>query len=348
MIKKTIGIPFLLTKVDKFKISVIITAYDRRKFILEALESALNQTLPPSRYEVIVISNFDIQLLKEEIKPPITLIKMSGTIGEYLFEGISRAQNEIITFLEDDDIWDKGRLMEIVKFFSSFPKVKYYHNSQWYIDGDRKIITPLFHNPMKTNSESYRLTPTKYKDISKLISLATGFNLSSIAISKSAFLDSLDSLKIIPTNPDGFFFWKAVINGNEIYQDNRKLTGYRMHDQNLSLSKDTISKANDLSRQLETFKILLKHVQMNFREEKIVHNYLELQCLEWKSQQLMILGKRRRDIIPYFLKILKFMMIVFMDLTILRVIIYIMSYLIHPKLYSFIVEKISINAYAHQ
>ncbi|MEM3455352.1 MAG: hypothetical protein QXT72_02190 [Candidatus Micrarchaeia archaeon] len=42
----------------KLYISIIITAHDRRDFIRDAIQSALNQTLEKSLYELIVIKNF--------------------------------------------------------------------------------------------------------------------------------------------------------------------------------------------------------------------------------------------------------------------------------------------------
>ncbi|MCL5017733.1 MAG: glycosyltransferase family 2 protein [Candidatus Parvarchaeota archaeon] len=39
-------------------ITVIIAAYGRRTFLKEAIASALDQTLPRSKYEIVVIKNF--------------------------------------------------------------------------------------------------------------------------------------------------------------------------------------------------------------------------------------------------------------------------------------------------
>jgi len=39
-------------------ISVIVTAHNRREFLLDAVNSALNQTLPKDEYEIIVVRNF--------------------------------------------------------------------------------------------------------------------------------------------------------------------------------------------------------------------------------------------------------------------------------------------------
>ncbi|ACP54591.1 glycosyltransferase family 2 protein [Saccharolobus islandicus] len=39
-------------------ISVIITAYNRKQFLLDAIKSALNQTLNRTEYEILVAKNF--------------------------------------------------------------------------------------------------------------------------------------------------------------------------------------------------------------------------------------------------------------------------------------------------
>ncbi len=49
-------------------ISVIITAYNRKEFILEALQSAVNQTLKRDKYEIICIKNFKDAKIDRYIK----------------------------------------------------------------------------------------------------------------------------------------------------------------------------------------------------------------------------------------------------------------------------------------
>ena len=43
---------------DKPYISVIITAYKRKEFILGAVNSVINQSLEKSKYEIIVVKNY--------------------------------------------------------------------------------------------------------------------------------------------------------------------------------------------------------------------------------------------------------------------------------------------------
>ena len=59
-------------------ISVIITAYNRRDYLIDAMNSVLSQTLKKERYEVIVVKNFYDKELDE-------FIYKNGFISSILF-----------------------------------------------------------------------------------------------------------------------------------------------------------------------------------------------------------------------------------------------------------------------
>jgi len=67
MKKPYIKLP-VIGNVGKPYISVIITAYDRKKYLLGAVQSALNQTLPKDLYEVIVIKNFRDETIDRQLE----------------------------------------------------------------------------------------------------------------------------------------------------------------------------------------------------------------------------------------------------------------------------------------
>jgi len=54
--------------VGKPYISVIITAYNRKKYLLGAVRSALDQTLPKDLYEVIVVKNFRDETIDRQLE----------------------------------------------------------------------------------------------------------------------------------------------------------------------------------------------------------------------------------------------------------------------------------------
>ena len=48
-------------------ISVIISAHNRKEYLLEAIKSVVNQTLDPKNYEIIVVKNFKDKTVDEYI-----------------------------------------------------------------------------------------------------------------------------------------------------------------------------------------------------------------------------------------------------------------------------------------
>ncbi|ADB86783.1 glycosyltransferase family 2 protein [Saccharolobus islandicus] len=85
-------------------ISVIIAAHNRREFLLDAVNSALNQTLPKDEYEIIVVKNFseyDDILKNLDVK---TVFSNEENQGADIVNALSYAEGEFICFL-DDDIW---------------------------------------------------------------------------------------------------------------------------------------------------------------------------------------------------------------------------------------------------
>jgi glycosyltransferase involved in cell wall biosynthesis len=94
------------------KISVIIAAYNAETYLGEALESILNQQLPPS--EIIVVDDGSADRTAELIKRCFPTIK-------YFFQentgfptacnlGVKAAKGEYLAFLDADDIWSANKL----------------------------------------------------------------------------------------------------------------------------------------------------------------------------------------------------------------------------------------------
>ena len=101
------------------KISVIITAYNRQNFIKQALASCLDQTLSPEMYEIIVLKNFDYTPIAENTrKVNIRYIRYTDEkVGEMVMKGIEAATYDIISFLDDDDLFspEKSKLHGLYK-----------------------------------------------------------------------------------------------------------------------------------------------------------------------------------------------------------------------------------------
>jgi glycosyltransferase involved in cell wall biosynthesis len=123
-------------------ISVIVTAYNRRRHLPFALRSLEAQTLPRDKFEVIVVKNFDD-------KESDSIISRNGWKdvynddpyhGRMVLAGLEESRGEIITFLDDDDMYVNNRLEEAYKAFTSFKRLVYFHNSQTIIDDNGSVL----------------------------------------------------------------------------------------------------------------------------------------------------------------------------------------------------------------
>ncbi len=183
-------------------ISVIIPSYNRKDFLLNAIKSVLNQTLDKKYYEVIVIKNYNDDIIDNFINVNnIKNIVMDGTIGEFLYAGVSIASGEVISFLDDDDLFTHNKLEVILNKFKSSNTV-YYHNDHITIN-------------------------EKYQKFDSNLGKSIIFNLSSISVKKT--IVNLNHLKKINSNTDHFMYLLALESNQKIIAGKEKLTYYMFH-----------------------------------------------------------------------------------------------------------------------
>ena len=331
----------------ELKISVILTAYDRKTYINQAIKSVSEQTLGHSEFEVIIVSNFEVSRSHCPPDLQVSNVLMGGTMGEFLYAGIIAAKSDIIAFLDDDDTWDRNHLKEILSAFDSKQQISYYHNSERYIDRTGQEISVPFQNPRRTNNRYYKISPSDRKNILKLINMGAGFNLSSIAVLKSKIYYLLPVLQKILTNPDGLFFWGTIITGGEIYLNNKKLTSYRAHTTNISMSNNSEMRALELSRQMETFHLLEKLCDTFENDERLskVRKFLRLQVLVWGIHYLMYSNGSRRQVIHNQKEIAKHWRYFDYSVT-LGVLLRSVFFIVHPNLLNILNRLVSFGGIA--
>ena len=219
-------------------ISVIVTAHDRRRYLPDALRSLERQTLDKGKFEVIVVKNFEDPISDKVIrrngwKNIITDIK---PLGGKIVIGIEEARGEVITFLEDDDMYVPGRLETIERAFGGRKDIIYFHNDHTDIDEEGNIIptkrTRFWTTDLIIN-EKVKSIPCSLDYISILT--GANFNSSSIAIKRPLLQDrDLKVLKALPTAVDLYFYAKAFTSRGSIYLSPLELTMYRVHLESFS------------------------------------------------------------------------------------------------------------------
>ena len=186
-------------------ISVIITAYNRKEFLLNSIKSVLNQTIDKKSYEIIVIKNFTDETIDDFInKNNIKRILMNGTVGEFLDKGILAANGEIISFLDDDDLFFSNKLGIVYNEFKKDNTIVYYHNLSV---------------PINENGETINING---------MNASLDFNMSSISIKKS--IVKIYNADKINTSQDTLMYLYALESGKNIIKGKEKLTYYMFHN----------------------------------------------------------------------------------------------------------------------
>jgi len=214
-------------------ISVIIATYNRKEFLLDAIKSAINQTLDKKYYEIIVIKNFEDDIIdnyitKNNIKGIISNNKL---LAAKLFEALNVANGNIISFLDDYDLFTNNKLEIVYNKFKNNNKLCYYHNG-------------------------YVPVNDKYEKLNSKGDKGIAVNMSSISIKKDIL--NLDNLKKITYNEDDFIYLSAPESNKKIIKGKEKLTYYMFHNSSSQLITTNLYefKANRIkyeNRNLEQF-----------------------------------------------------------------------------------------------
>ena len=113
------------------KISVIIPTYNRSEYVLDAIQSVVDQKYEP--VEIIVIDDGSTDDTREKLAS-----LADAEVIRYIYQenqgrsaarnkGISLATGEYLAFLDSDDLFESDKLAKQVEFFARHPEVGLVH-----------------------------------------------------------------------------------------------------------------------------------------------------------------------------------------------------------------------------
>jgi glycosyltransferase involved in cell wall biosynthesis len=122
-------------------VTVIIPAYNAEKYIAEAIDSVLNQSIKPR--EIIVIDDGSTDRtysIASLFTPSITLLSIAnGGVSRARNLGMNIAKGEWVAFLDADDLWERDKLAESKAILVKNPDTKLLF-SDFYIFGTESRI----------------------------------------------------------------------------------------------------------------------------------------------------------------------------------------------------------------
>jgi len=219
------------------KVSIIVPTYNTEKFIGGTLQSILNQTY--TKFEVLIVDDcskdrtlevvrsFDDERLKVNV-----LKKNSGGPATPRNIGLSKAQGELISFLDSDDIWHPQKLEYQVKVMSE-KNLKFVCSEKVKFGEDSEI-------KFAELSDQYNLKPIGFKKL-----LCKNFIPNSSVLIAKDLVEGLqfDQRKSIVAIED-YVFWLNILNDkNQVAMKiDKPLFFYRVSDSGISKSKLKMAK----------------------------------------------------------------------------------------------------------
>ncbi|MCI4337328.1 MAG: glycosyltransferase [Thermoplasmata archaeon] len=237
---------------DLPSLGVVVTVFHRAHFYPAALASIAAQTGPLPRVEIVVVRSSDV-----EIEVPVGFktrgwrceVVRSESVGEGPFfdAGLRLLSTDIVVPLDDDDLWEPGRLRTIAHTFRAHPRAVYFHNGQRFIDvRGAPLATGLALRHLRRFSgapggpPSVVSTGELRRHPGRLAHWGSMFNNSSVAIRRDELERCTDHLRATAWLLDAFLFYVAASSGSDLVFDPAPWTQYRVHNWNKSRGSRTL------------------------------------------------------------------------------------------------------------
>lgn len=220
-------------------ISVIVTDYQRKKYLRTAIESALSQKFDKDRFEVIVVTGYEVHSDLPQGNNLKYFICNEKEQGGMLAFAVEKAKGSILSFLDDDDRWMDSKLSTLYTQFSNHDNLGYYHNNLTAINESGEKIENVPHKAALRRIEKkgrFEIISreAEYPQIRRMVSLALDFNSSCISVRREVALKFIDEMRKVSVGVDSFLFYSALMTKFCMVGDSKPLTEYRVHSNNLT------------------------------------------------------------------------------------------------------------------
>ena len=205
-------------------VSIIIPYFKKKKYIADTINSILNQTY--KNFEIIIVyddpEKKDLEYIKKLISTDnrVKLIVNEKNLGAGISRniGIDISAGTFIAFIDADDMWERTKLEEQIKFMES-QNINFCHTTY-------KII----------NEENQFLSSRKARNFFNINDLAKSCDIGlSTVLLKREILGS-NKFPNLKTKEDFVLWLKLISNSIKIYGLDKELTRWRKARNSLSSS----------------------------------------------------------------------------------------------------------------
>lgn len=232
------------------KVSVVITAHNRKQFIREAVASVRGQN-NQGDVEILVSRDFEDRELAEYLREQgvIDLVGDRPGIGAKIEAALNNLTGEVVSFLEDDDLYLSNRIDLVIREFSKDRNLAYLRNSIRTVNQVGKEL-PMYpslpHDIVVESPQDFSLAYRELRD------KKVGFNLSSVSVSRESLEEVMGTMRRLHSSPDTFLLVVYLSKGFRMKFSREAASVYRIH------SSSTIRSSGDFYRFRETKRVLSK------------------------------------------------------------------------------------------
>ena len=231
----------------KIKVSVIMPAYNAEKYLVEAIDSILNQTF--TNFELIIINDGSTdntakiveKYVQQDNRIHFINNKENKGLIAVLNEGLDAACGEYIARMDSDDISLPDRFAKQVKYMDKHPECGLLGTCyKMFGDSNEVIMLP--------------------KQVTIIDMLTGGWVAHPTVMMRKSIMDKYhfryDSDYVAAEDYD---LWTRLVQVTEVHNLQEVLLNYRWHGENVSITKAEIQKQNVIRIQRNVANILVNN-----------------------------------------------------------------------------------------
>lgn len=219
-----------INKTDKISFSIVVPLYNKEISCRTTIQSILNQNY--SEFELIIVNDGStdnsLNVVKEFTDNRIRIInKQNGGVSSARNRGILEAKNEIVVFLDADDLWAKDTLTEFVYLIENFNEASVYLTNYRMSDCENR-----------GSGRRYYIDNFYYYHASFMAKYSLSLMLNGcIAVKKECF-NLVGNFKEGITNGEDVDMWFRLAMNFKMAKSEKVTTVYRLNTENKNCDMD--------------------------------------------------------------------------------------------------------------
>jgi Glycosyl transferase family 2 len=210
-------------------VSILIDTYNHERFIEKAIVSALEQDIPVSDREILVVDDGSSDCTPEiihQFEPRVRLLrKTNGGQASAFNAGIPGCRGEIVAFLDGDDWWARGKLAAVLEAFEENPDVGAVGHGYYAVDEAGTVYQTVM------PERKFRLCLRSCEDAELFCQLRCFLGTSKVAYRRKLLEQVLPIPEVLRFEADEYIWTLVVASTNALVLD-LPLFFYRFHAAN--------------------------------------------------------------------------------------------------------------------